>query len=211
MNISCCSCCCNIPQLNTPKPLPQDALQPQKNLRYCCAIKFAPCGMCNRTQKSQPTGTEQILFLWVESTVWHSLTNQSRGEEVEQKKSKWRIYPFKFWDSTCSLIASMRVVGSKLLSPRYPRWHRIYHFLCCWHTSSQDQDKIAAFPTAAVAKHRVAVAWGSPNMCTHTRTCTNAGTLDHRVTALCGGQMYFFKDVHVHPCMCYTHTHTLTE
>ena len=41
------------------KPLLHDALQPQKNLRFCRAITLAPCGMCNnRTQMSQLAGIE---------------------------------------------------------------------------------------------------------------------------------------------------------
>ena len=49
-----------------------------------------------------------------------SLTNQSRGEEVECKNSRWRTYRFDF-----SLKPHLResVVSSRLLSPRYPRSH----------------------------------------------------------------------------------------
>ena len=51
------------------KPLPHDALQPQKNLRFCHALKFTTCGMCNRTRIAQLAGIEHVLFLRVESTV----------------------------------------------------------------------------------------------------------------------------------------------
>ena len=58
----------------------------------CINLKFAPFVMGNRTRKSQPTGIEHVPFLRVESTVGYGLTNQSRGEKLERKKSRWRTY-----------------------------------------------------------------------------------------------------------------------
>ena len=66
------------------KPLPHDALQPQKNLRVCHVIQFAPCGMCHRTQISQLAGIERVLFLRVESTISPVRAGVKRWNERSQ-------------------------------------------------------------------------------------------------------------------------------
>ena len=51
-------------------------------------------------------GIEHVLFMRVESTVWHDLTNQSRGEEVERRKSRWRTYRFDCYLRNFELASS---------------------------------------------------------------------------------------------------------
>ena len=163
------------------KPLPHEALQPQKNLRFCPVIKFAPCGMCNCMQLA---GIEHVLFLRVEIMVWPITAGVKRWNERSPDGG-----PID--SNVISTILRQphlpheSLVGSKLLSTRYPQSHALL-FLMSTHKQSRSRQKlapprydvniqvnakwvkstvwhvmrcalIAAFPTAAVAKQRLFV------------------------------------------------------
>ena len=153
----------------TLKLLPHDALQPQKNLRFCCAITFALfyvrcfataekpailscdnictilCSMlCNRRKTCDFVMRENLhrsLFYFCGCKAWFDQSEQEvkRWNETSQDGGPM--------DSN-ALSAILRqlhlfhesVVGSKLLSPHYPWSHPSFFFVL----DAQDQDKKCA-------------------------------------------------------------------
>ena len=102
--------------------MPHNALHLQRNLRFCCAIKFAPCGLRNLTLKSHITALQLVLFLQLGSKVWPIRAGVKRWNERSQDGGPIDLNVISAILRQPHLLRRS-VVGSKLSSPRYSQSH----------------------------------------------------------------------------------------